>query len=182
MKRIFGKQGKKRKVTEKSILYSEQEEVIFEKRILNSSRSTLVQGEKQITKVGTTLGTAAYMSPEQTNGAEVDHRSDIFSYGVLLFEMLTSKLPFRGEHEAAMVYSIVNEDPAPIQNFLPEISGEIVHILGKALEKNPDDRYKSIQDLIVDLRRSKKDTSRVMKVSSLHQEPTALRMKAAWTI
>ena len=122
-----------------------------------------LKGAMKLTRTSSTVGTLGYMAPEQIQGGEVDPRSDIFAFGVLLFEMLTGKLPFRGEHEAAMVYSIVNEDPEPIQKYLPDISGEIVHILGKALEKNPDDRYQSVQEMVVDLRRSKKDTTRVSR-------------------
>ena len=122
-----------------------------------------LKGSMKLTRTSSTVGTLGYMAPEQIQGGEVDTRSDIFAFAVLFFEMLTGKLPFRGEHEAAMIYSIVNEDPEPIQKYLPEISGEIVHILGKALEKNPDDRYQHIQDLAVDLRRSKKDSTRVSR-------------------
>jgi eukaryotic-like serine/threonine-protein kinase len=142
-----------------------------------------LKGTLKLTKTSSTVGTLGYMSPEQIQGKEADARSDIFAFGVLLFEMLTGKLPFRGEHEAAMVYSIVNEDPEPIQKYIPEISGEIVHTLGKALEKNPDDRYQTIQDLVGDLRRAKKDTSRVNRVQSanqkdIHREDSAGKKKS----
>ena len=129
-----------------------------------------LKGSLKLTKTSSTVGTLGYMAPEQIQGGEVDARSDIFAFAVLFFEMLTGRLPFRGEHEAAMVYSIVNEEPEPIQNILPEISGEIVHILGKALEKDPEDRFQTIQDLVVDLRRSKKDTSRVGRLSGVSKK------------
>jgi serine/threonine protein kinase len=124
-----------------------------------------LKGSLKLTKTSSTVGTLGYMAPEQIQGGEVDHRSDIFSFGVLVFEMLTGKLPFRGEHEAAMVYSIVNEEPEPIQKFLPDVSPEIAHALSKALEKDPENRYQSMQDLIVDLRRSKRDSSRVSRTT-----------------
>ena len=97
-----------------------------------------LKGSMKLTRTSSTVGTLGYMAPEQIQGGEVDTRSDIFAFAVLFFEMLTGKLPFRGEHEAAMIYSIVNEDPEPIQKYLPEISGEIVHILGKGFSGQPE--------------------------------------------
>jgi len=122
-----------------------------------------LKGSLKLTKTSSTVGTLAYMAPEQIEGGEVDARSDIFSFGVVLYEMLTGHLPFRGEHEAAMVYSIVNEEPTPIQKYLPEISSEFVHILNRALEKDPNDRYQNVAEMVIDLRRLKKQTSRVSR-------------------
>ena len=130
-----------------------------------------LKGSLKLTRTSSTVGTLAYMAPEQIQGGEVDQRSDIFSFGVLLFEMLTRKFPFRGEHEAALVYSIVNEEPESITKYLPEISPEIVHTLAKALEKDPEDRYQSIQDMVVDLRRSKKDSTRVSRITQTVHRP-----------
>lgn len=151
-----------------------------------------LKGSLKLTRTSSTVGTLGYMAPEQIQGGEVDSRSDIFAFGVLLFEMFTGRLPFRGEHEAAMVYSIVNEDPEPIEKFIPEINPEIIHTLSKALEKDPENRYQSIQDLVVDLRRSKKDSTRVSRPSQkiqysqsspspttdIQQRSTAVGMKA----
>jgi serine/threonine protein kinase len=123
-----------------------------------------LKGSLKLTKTSSTVGTLAYMAPEQIQGGEVDARSDIFSFGVVLYEMLTGHMPFRGEHEAAMVYSIVNEDPTPIQKYLPEISSEFVHILNRALEKDPEDRYQFVHEMVIDLRRLKKETTRVSRV------------------
>jgi serine/threonine protein kinase/Tol biopolymer transport system component len=122
-----------------------------------------LKGSLKLTKTSSTVGTLAYMAPEQIEGGEVDARSDIFSFGVVLYEMLTGHLPFRGEHEAAMVYSIVNEEPIPVQKHLPEISSEVVHILNRALEKDPEDRYQTVHDMVIDLRRLKKQTSKVSR-------------------
>jgi serine/threonine-protein kinase len=105
------------------------------------------------------------MSPEQIQGGEVDTRSDIFSFGVVLYEMLTGHIPFRGEHEAAMMYSIVNEDPQPIENYRPELSSEVSHIIKKSLEKSPEDRYQHVVDMVVDLRRLKKESTKVSRDS-----------------
>jgi Tol biopolymer transport system component/predicted Ser/Thr protein kinase len=122
-----------------------------------------LKGSLKLTKTSSTVGTLAYMAPEQIQGGEVDARSDIFSFGVVLYEMLTGQLPFRGEHEAAMVYSIVNEEPESIQKYRPDLSSEFLHIMNRALEKDPEDRYQSVHDMVIDLRRGKKETSRVSR-------------------
>ena len=118
-------------------------------------------GLSKLTKTGSTVGTAAYMSPEQARGEKLDARSDLWSLGVVLYEMITGKQPFRGEHEMAVLYSVVNEQPQPVQTFVPDASPELIHILRRALEKEPSERYQSAADMLIDLRRLKKDTSRV---------------------
>jgi eukaryotic-like serine/threonine-protein kinase len=125
-----------------------------------------MKGSLKLTRTSSTVGTLAYMAPEQLQGGMVDARSDIFSFGVLLFEMLSGKTPFRGEHEASMVYSIVNEEPEPITKYVPDISPLIANILEKALEKNPDDRYQSVGEMVVDMRRSRKDSTKVTRTHS----------------
>ncbi len=122
-----------------------------------------LKGSLKLTKTSSTVGTLAYMAPEQIQGAEVDGRSDIFSFGVVLFEMLTGHTPFRGEHEAAMMYSIINEEPEPLTKYVPGASSELLHILGRALEKNPEERYQSVHDMVIDLRRLKKESTRVSR-------------------
>lgn len=122
-----------------------------------------LKGSLKLTRTSSTLGTLAYMAPEQLQGGDVDSRSDIFSFGVVFFEMLTGHLPFRGEHEAATMYSIVNEPPEPITVSIPDASSELVHIIPKALEKDPDDRYQSVADMVVDLRRLKKQSTKVVR-------------------
>jgi tRNA A-37 threonylcarbamoyl transferase component Bud32/dienelactone hydrolase len=107
-------------------------------------------GRAKITRIGTTLGTVAYMSPEQVKGQEVDHRTDIWSLGVVLYEMLCARLPFEGDHEAAFVYSIANEDPKPLKNASFDLSS-LQCIVDRALRKNPDSRYQSIAELLKDL-------------------------------
>ncbi len=115
-----------------------------------------VKGATKLTKAGSTIGTAAYMSPEQAQAGEVDHRSDIFSFGVVLYELLTTKLPFRGEHQAALMYSLVNEEPQPIARFNNHVTPELERIVSKALAKDPEDRYQHVDEMLADLRRERK--------------------------
>lgn len=122
-----------------------------------------LKGSLKLTKTSSTVGTLAYMAPEQIQGSAVDARSDIFSFGVVLYEMLAGRLPFGGEYEAAMMYSIVNDDPKPIQKYRPEPSSELLHIINRALEKDPEDRYQTVHDMVIDLRRAKKETARVSR-------------------
>ncbi len=115
-----------------------------------------IGGEIQLTKAGMTLGTAAYMSPEQARGEEVDYRTDIWALGVVLYEMLTTQLPFRGEYEAALMYSILNEAPKPIAALRPDVPAQLQQIIEKAIAKNPDQRYQHTNDILADLSALKK--------------------------
>lgn len=100
-----------------------------------------VRGGVQDTKTGITLGTVAYMSPEQSKGRATDHRMDIWSLGVVIYKMLTGQRPFRGEIDQAVIYSILNEQPAPMTDLKATIPKGLMHVLGKALTKHPDKRY-----------------------------------------
>jgi serine/threonine-protein kinase len=113
-------------------------------------------GQSQLTKSGVILGTAAYMSPEQTRGTEVDHRTDIWALGVVLYEMITGQLPFKGEYEAAVMYSIVNEDPVPITSLRPNLPMELERVVKKALQKDRDNRYQHVNELLTDLKSATK--------------------------
>jgi len=115
-----------------------------------------LKGAAKLTQTSSTLGTAAYMSPEQASGEEVDQRSDIFSFGVVLYELLTGQLPFKGEHHAAIVYSIINEEPQPIARFNNQVSAKLEDMVFKALAKDKEERYQHIDDLLADLRRERK--------------------------
>ena len=123
--------------------------------------------QTRLTRTGTTLGTAAYMSPEQTGGKEVDHRADIWSLGVILYEMLTGLTPFKGEYEQAVVYSIVNEEPKPITGIRTGIPIELERVVNKAMAKDPKDRYQHIDEMIVDLRWLIQETDS-QEISALH--------------
>src|SRR3989442_1637043 len=146
-----------------------------------------LKGSLKLTRTSSTVGTLAYMAPEQIQGEEVDGRSDIFSFGVVLFEMLTQHTPFRGEHEAAMMYSIVNEEPEPIDKYRPDLSPEYTRIIKRSLEKDPEDRYQSVADMVSELRRLRKETTRVTRSSpgipvkaqvSEAAEPAVVRRKS----
>ena len=122
-----------------------------------------LKGASHLTKSSSTVGTLAYMAPEQIQGGEVDARSDIFSFGVVLFEMLTGRLPFRGEHEAAMMYSILNEEPLALAGVRPDCDPELERIIQRALEKDPEDRYQHVDDMVSELRRLQKKSTRVTR-------------------
>lgn len=105
----------------------------------------------RITRSHSTPGTVAYMSPEQMRGDEVDHRADLWSLGVVLYEMLAEHLPFRGDTEAALIYRVTNEAPVPAQKWRPDLDPRLLAIFDHALEKDPDDRYQKADEMIHDL-------------------------------
>ena len=109
-------------------------------------------GQTKLTKTGSTLGTVAYMSPEQTQGTVVDHRTDIWALGVIMYEMCSGEHPFKGDYEQAVMYSILNEEPAPISDSRSEIPNSIEQVVAKALEKDPDERYQNAVALLDDLK------------------------------
>ncbi len=113
-----------------------------------------IAGGAQLTKDHSTLGTAAYMSPEQARGEKVDHRTDIWALGVVLYEMLTGQLPFRGVYEQAVIYSILNEQAEPITNLRSDTPQALQQITNKALAKKVNERYQSINEMLHVLRQS----------------------------
>lgn len=134
-----------------------------------------IESEKSITKPGSTMGTVGYMSPEQVKGETVDRRSDIFSFGVVLYEMLTGRQPFRRESQAATMNAIVNDEPDPMAHYVLRVPASLTRIVEKMLRKERESRYQTVADLIADLRAVQAEigatvslTRRARRASVLH--------------
>jgi serine/threonine protein kinase/Flp pilus assembly protein TadD len=124
-------------------------------RLFEGSQRT--QSEGQLTSPGATVGTISYMSPEQVKGRDLDARSDLFSFGAVLYEMMTGVLPFRGESAALVLDCILNRSPATPLRLNPDIPAKLEQVIDKALEKLPELRYQHAADIRADLQRIKRD-------------------------
>jgi len=137
-----------------NILFSED----GEPKIIDFGLAKMMSGSV-LTRTGTTVGTIAYMSPEQTQGTKIDQRTDIWALGVILYEMLAGERPFKGEYEQAVMYSIINEEPEFISKIRSNIPATLEKIVNKALNKNPDKRFQSMDEMCGALENTSNDIS-----------------------
>ncbi len=121
-----------------------------------------LRGASRLTEAGTTVGTLSYMSPEQIQGKKLDHRSDIFSFGVVLYEMITGQLPFGGDYAQSIAYSILNETPDPLARYKADVPDGLQRIVDKALAKASDERYQHVDEIAADLRREKRASEQLV--------------------
>jgi len=128
-------------------------------------------GRTQLTKEGSSMGTVAYMSPEQTQGAEVDHRTDIWALGAILYEMISGQQPFVGDYEQAVMYSIMNEDPEPLTGLRSGVPMGLEQLVNKCLDKNPGERYQHVDEMPADFRSLK----RVLESGKKGEDSISLR-------
>ncbi len=144
-------------------------------KILDFGLALLIEGSK-LTQLDTTVGTVAYMSTEQAQGAEVDHRTDIWALGCVLYEMICGQRPFKGQYDQALLYEIVNEEPEPLTGLRTGIPVELEVLVGKALAKTAAERYQSTGEIALDIKilHKKLDSGRTVAVSKPAVDPAAL--------
>jgi serine/threonine protein kinase len=135
-----------------------------------------VKGATLLTREGTTLGTVAYMSPEQARGEEVDQGTDIWSLGVVLYEMISGELPFKGDRETSILYSVVHEEPRPLKDIRPDIPLDLQQIISRALKKKLESRYSSAAEMLRDLKKFR-DVLRAEELGALNLRTLLRRIR-----
>ncbi len=121
-----------------------------------------IEGDEHLTKTGATLGTVSYMSPEQVSGREIDHRSDLFSLGIVLYEMIAGRTPFKRDSEGATLKAIIQDMPEPLSRYKSDVPVKLQEVVFKLLEKDRELRYQSAEDVIADLKRLMYDSRQSM--------------------
>ncbi len=121
-------------------------------RIMDFGIAKLIEAERQLTQVGMSVGTAGYLSPEQLMAQEVDQRADIFSFGVLAYELVSYRRPFQADSISAIFYRIAHEQPTPVREISPECPPQLAACIGRCLEKDRDDRFADLGDAIAELK------------------------------
>lgn len=155
----------------------------IEKRLLGFSNSDPDAETQDFvnTHPGAVMGTISYMSPEQARGAHVDARSDIFSLGILIYEMLTGHQPFEGSTGSDVIISILQKKPKPIARFSQDVPIEIERIVGKALSKDREERYQTIKDMVIDLKRLKRGLELEEETSDEHGQELSRQLLSSST-
>ncbi len=156
--------------------------VSFKKSKTSEAETLATQGvdTDQLTSAGSTLGTVAYMSPEQVRAKDLDARTDLFSFGVVLYEMATGQLPFRGESSGVIFNAILERAPVPAARLNPELPAKLEDIINKALEKDRELRYQHASEIRTDLQRLKRDTGSTKMAATPALPDQTLKRRKLW--